>query len=192
MIFVPRNYQRNLWDYMLKPGLRKRASVRWHRRAGKDLTAISLIAEMAKKRIGDYWHLFPEGTQGRRIAWEGMTDGKVDRETGEPITQGIPFLDFISPVNADGERPEEKSRNNQNMKLRLNCGSSYQVLPANRDSLVGGNPLVVVFSEWSIMDPDAWEFIRPILTGNKGAAIFIGTPRGNNHAAKMHSMAVKS
>ena len=51
----------------------------------------------------------------------------------------------------------------------------------NFDSLVGSNPVGVVFSEWALSHPDAWEYLRPILVENDGWALFIYTPRGRNH-----------
>jgi len=49
------------------------------------------------------------------------------------------------------------------------------------NSLMGTNPKIVVFSEYALQDPAAWEYIRPILKVNGGVAIFISTPRGKNH-----------
>lgn len=52
----------------------------------------------------------------------------------------------------------------------------------NIDRIVGTNPIGVVFSEYSLMKPDVWNLISPILRENDGWAIFIMTPRGTNHA----------
>ncbi|WP_316859943.1 hypothetical protein [uncultured Cohaesibacter sp.] len=60
----------------------------------------------------------------------------------------------------------------------------------NYDSLVGSNPVGVVFSEWALANPAAWDYIRPILLENGGWALFITTPRGRNHAYSTHQMAV--
>jgi phage terminase large subunit len=54
---------------------------------------------------------------------------------------------------------------------------------------VGANPVGVVFSEWSLADPRAWDFVRPILAENGGWALFIYTPRGRNHGARLLDMA---
>jgi hypothetical protein len=43
----------------------------------------------------------------------------------------------------------------------------------------------VVFSEYSLQDPQAWDYIRPILAENEGWAIFNFTPRGENHAKEL-------
>ncbi len=68
------------------------------------------------------------------------------------------------------------------MKIRLINGSLYQLIGSdNIDSLVGSNPKIIIFSEYAIQSPAAWEYLSPILEVNKGYAIFISTPRGKNH-----------
>lgn len=72
--------------------------------------------------------------------------------------------------------------NSQEMKIRLINGSLFQLIGSdNIDSLMGTNPKIVVFSEYAMQNPAAWEYIKPIITVNKGHAIFISTPRGKNH-----------
>jgi hypothetical protein len=80
--------------------------------------------------------------------------------------------------------------NNSDMQIRMRNGSLYQVVGSdNYDSLVGTNPVGVIFSEWSVADPKAWDYIRPILAENEGWALFIYTPRGKNHGKKLWDMA---
>jgi hypothetical protein len=55
----------------------------------------------------------------------------------------------------------------------------------NYNALVGGNYFGLVFSEWALSDPESWAYLRPILTENRGWALFISTPRGKNHAHRM-------
>ena len=50
----------------------------------------------------------------------------------------------------------------------------------------------MVFSEYSIADPAAWDFIRPILAENNGYALFIYTPRGRNHGYQLCEMAKRN
>ena len=47
----------------------------------------------------------------------------------------------------------------------------------------------VVFSEYSLADPAAWDYVRPILAENGGWAVFIFTPRGRNHGHALLEMA---
>jgi hypothetical protein len=149
----------------------KRAVCVWHRRAGKDLCAINLIACKAYERIGTYWHLLPTYKQGRNIVWNGFT------------RDGRKFLDHFPKPLVAGENATE-------MRVTLKNGSIYQVVGTdNIDSLVGTNPVGVVFSEYSLQDPGAWDYIRPILAENGGWAVFIYTARGKNHGYTMLEMA---
>ena len=161
--YVPYDHQYGLWEYFQRdlPGLRGVAV--WHRRGGKDISAINLLGSKALQRKGLYWHLFPTYSQGRKIAWDGMT------------SDGDNFLATFPPELVTGI-------NNTEMKVNLKGGSIYQVVGAdNIDSLVGTNPVGVILSEWSLMNPKVWEFIEPILLANGGWALFIYTPRGRNH-----------
>lgn len=168
--YEPRTYQLPLWKFFEKGG--KRAAVVWHRRAGKDLFATNLIASEMAERVGLYWHMFPTYSQGRKIAWDGRTK------------DGAAFLDYLPKELRKGEP------NSTEMKVTMQNGSIYQVVGAdNIDRLVGSNPVGVVLSEWSLMDPRVWEFIRPILRENGGWALFIYTPRGHNHGYSLYNMA---
>lgn len=97
-------------------------------------------------------------------------------------------------VNNDGQRildyiPKEiiSQKNAQEMKVRFSNGSLLQLIGSdNIDSLMGTNPKIVVFSEYALQDPAAWDYIRPILKVNKGVAIFISTPRGKNHFYELY------
>lgn len=57
------------------------------------------------------------------------------------------------------------------------------------NSLMGTNPSGVVFSEYALQDPRAYQYIRPILTANDGWALFISTPRGKNHLWTLYQIA---
>lgn len=72
------------------------------------------------------------------------------------------------------------------MFIEFKNNSTFQVIGSdNVDSIVGTNPVGVVFSEYSLTDPQAWDYIRPILAENGGWAIFNFTPRGENHAKEL-------
>jgi len=165
----PRSYQQKLWTYLEKGG--KRAVAVWHRRAGKDLLSINWCATAALQRKGLYWHLLPTYNQGRKIVWDGMT------------RDGRSFLEHFP-------KPLWANVNNTDMRLELKNGSIYQVVGTdNVDRLVGSNPVGVVFSEYSLQDPRAWDLVRPILAENGGWAMFIYTARGRNHGYDMFNMA---
>ena len=165
----PRDYQLDLWKYLENGG--KRAVAVWHRRAGKDLLSVNWCVTAALKRKGLYWHLLPTYNQGRKIVWDGMT------------RDGRSFLEHF---------PKElwANVNNTDMRLELKNGSIYQVVGTdNVDRLVGSNPIGVVFSEYSLQDPRAWDLVRPILAENGGWAMFIYTARGRNHGYDLFNMA---
>jgi len=189
--WAPREYQKPLWNYFMSPGTGKRASIFWHRRAGKDLFAMNLISVMAHKRVGAYWHIFPQNKQGKRIAWNGRTGGIIDPVTHEVKEQGRPFLSYLGgPRDPKTKKPVlQEKYNDQEMTYVFKNGSMYQVLGADSDSLVGGNPVGIVFSEWALIPKKTWEYLSPILAENGGWALFITTPRGKNHAYDMHEMA---
>ena len=66
--------------------------------------------------------------------------------------------------------------------IEMQNGSIFQLIGSdNIDSLMGSNPVGVVFSEWSLQNPSTWDYLSPILAENGGWAMFIYTPRGKNH-----------
>jgi hypothetical protein len=149
----------------------KRAVCVWHRRSGKDKTFINIMMTKMAQRKGTYYYFLPTYNQGKKIIWDGMDKG------------GFKFLDHI---------PESLivRKNETDMKIELVTGSIFQVVGTdNIDSIMGTNPVGCVFSEYSLQDPKAWEFIRPILLENDGWAIFNFTPRGLNHAKELYEMA---
>ena len=86
--------------------------------------------------------------------------------------------------------PLIEKKNHTEMKVRLKNGSLFQLVGSDRyDDLMGTNPKGVVFSEYALQDPRAWEYIKPILRINGGWALFLSTPRGKNHFYEMWGMA---
>ena len=109
----------------------------------------------------------PQLNQARKIIWEGRTK------------DGVAFMDFIPPTLIESKR-------NDDMSIRLKNGSLIQLVGADHfDSLVGTNPVGIVFSEYALMRPSVWDYISPILNENDGWAIFVTTPRSTNHAFDM-------
>ena len=167
----PRPYQRALWNYLENGGLRGLAVA--HRRWGKDDVALNWSAVSSQTRVGNYWHMLPEYGQGRKAIWEAVN----------PHT-GIRRIDQAFPMEI-----REKTRD-QEMFIRFRNGSTWQVVGSDSyDSLVGSPPIGVTFSEFAIANPRAWTFMNPILEENKGWALFISTPRGNNHFKNMYDFA---
>lgn len=163
----PRPYQLPAWR-ALQAG-KKRGLMVWHRRAGKDSFGINWTACEALERTGVYWHMAPTQKQVRKIIWDN-----VDAAGRRVIDQAWP-------------EPLRKGTNGQEMKIELVNGSIWQCVGSdNYNSLVGANPVGVIFSEYSLADPAAWNYLRPILAENGGWALFLYTPRGRNHAYQLH------
>jgi hypothetical protein len=172
--WTPRTYQESVWRHMQGNQEGLRAVCVWHRRAGKDLTAMNLCACKAHERVGLYWHMLPTYKQGRAIVWNGVT------------RDGRKFLSHFP-------RELVASENQTEMRVTFKNGSIYQVVGTdNINLLVGTNPVGVVFSEYSLHDPGAWDYIRPILAENGGWALFIYTARGKNHGWHLLEMARKN
>lgn len=168
----PRDYQLPIWNYMEGGG--KRAVAIWHRRAGKDTLAMNVTVAQALQRPGLYWHLLPTYNQGRKIVWDGRSK------------EGRPFLSYWPDSVV-------KNINNTDMKIELTNDSIWQVVGTdNVDRLVGSNPVGCIFSEYSLQDPRAWDYIRPILAENDGWAMFIYTPRGMNHGYELLELAKRN
>jgi hypothetical protein len=60
------------------------------------------------------------------------------------------------------------------------------------NSLMGTNPAGIVFSEYALQNPTAYQYLRPILVANGGWSLFISTPRGKNHLYMMYEVARRS
>ena len=171
--FKPRPYQLPLLDAIENKGY-KRVMAILPRRAGKDITAFNLCIRACLKKVCVIYYIFPTYAQAKKVIWDSITN------TGERI------LDYI---------PEEliHSKNGQEMKIRFKNGSLLQLVGSdNYDGLVGTNPQGVVFSEYALQDPRAYQFIRPILTANDGFALFLSTPRGKNHLWELYQIAKHS
>lgn len=164
--FNPRPYQLNLLK-ALDSGT-KRAIIFWHRRSGKDKTCFNYLVRCASLKVGTYFYLLPTYSQAKKVIWDNIDN------------DGFRMLDHI---------PKEliKGTNATELKIELINGSIIQLIGADvfKDSAVGTNPIGVVFSEWPISSPQAWDYLRPILAANGGWVIFNGTSRGKNHAWQM-------
>lgn len=119
------------------------------------------------------YYCLPEYSHGRRVIWDCIDNA------------GFPLLSHI---------PEAviKRKSRQEMTIEFVNGSIFQLVGADSyDRLVGSNPKIVVFSEYAITNPRAWDFLRPILESpeNAGTAIWASTPRGRNHFYDLYKVA---
>lgn len=168
--FKPREYQIPIMDALLNKGY-KRVLCILPRRAGKDVCAFNTMLRAALKKVGVYYYIFPTYSQGKKVIWDSITN------------DGARFLDYIPPEIISAS-------NSQEMKITLQNGSLLQIVGSdNVDSLVGTNPQGIVFSEYALQDPRAYQFMRPILVANDGWALFVSTPRGRNHLFTLYEIA---
>lgn len=168
--FVPRDYQLPILDAIENKCYKKVLAI-LPRRSGKDMTAWQLCIRACLRKPCVIYYIFPTYSQAKKVIWESITNS------------GTRILDYI---------PDElvESKNSQEMKVRFINGSLLQLVGSdNFDSLMGTNPQGVVFSEYALQDPRAYQYIRPILTANNGWALFISTPRGKNHMWDLYQIA---
>lgn len=159
----PRPYQLGLWRYLAGGG--KRAVAVCHRRWGKDDLALHWTAVAAHERVGSYWHMLPEYAQARKAIWDAVN-----------VHTGKRRIDEAFPIEL------RKRFNDKEMFIEFENGSTWQLVGSDSyNQLVGAGPAGVVFSEWSLADPAAWAYFRPMMLESKGWALFIYTSRGKNH-----------
>lgn len=159
----PREDQLPFWLYLQKGG--KRAVCVAHRKWGKDTVGMRWGSVAAIERVGSYWHMLPKYSEARKAIWE-----PVDPESG------------LTRIEATFPREAIANIRDTDMFIKFVNGSTWQMVGSdNYNSLVGAPPVGIVFSEYSLCDPKAWAYMRPILAQNGGWAIFLYTPRGENH-----------
>lgn len=145
-----------------------------HRRWGKDEVVLHGFRELSQKRVGTYWHCFPEYSQAKKAIWNG-----INSHTGKRR------IDEVFP-------PEIRKRTVDNdMFIETAWGSTWQLIGSDRyDATVGSGPVGIAYSEWALCNPSAWAYHKPMIEESDGVAAFITTPRGNNHAKTMFDRAM--
>lgn len=162
--WAPRWYQKAAWDAILNPDIRN-IVLAWARRHGKDELALQGTVIRAMQRVGTYYHCLPEYSQARKVIWD-----MVNPRTGQQRWRDIFPSELISKVD------------NQSMMLTLVNGSTWQLIGSdNTDSLMGGAPVGIVFSEAALANPTTVAFFEPMLLENKGWCMHISSVRGKNH-----------
>lgn len=172
--WTPRDYQRPLFEYFQNGG--RRAVTIWHRRAGKSYSTVNWAAMASQMRVGTILHVFPKLNQGRRVMWDGMD------KKGRPLLSAFP--DAIVA-----------NRNETEMRVEFTNGSAYQIAGTdgkNINSLIGSNPVGLIMDEYSLQNPRAYDFLRPILAENGGWVWFVYTPRGKNHGYTLYKNALEN
>jgi len=157
---TPRHYQREFLKAVIQG---KNICSVIHRRAGKDVISVQAWLLRALSRIGTHVYLFPLIQQARSVIWKGMDfDGK-------------PFLAAIPDALI-------AKKNEARMEIELINGSRMVLGGSNNyNGLMGTNPVTIIYSEFSLHNPLARQYLNPILVQNGGIEIFQFTPRGKNH-----------
>lgn len=181
--FRPRPYQVDSMNFMLqkdpktgrfREGLR--AALCDHRRAGKSIRTMKIIAMRALQQVGVYFLVYPTLNQGRKVIWDGIAYN--EKKEAYKIIEVIP-------------QELWKRKDNHLMSLELKNGSIIQIVGAvgtdgTPDHLRGTNPIFAAFDEFAAMNPEAWTtIISPVLAENGGSAMFTFTPDGKNHAYRL-------
>lgn len=139
-----------------------------HRRFGKTVAAINeairaaIECSLGRPRIG---YIAPTYSQAKRVAWDYLTH----------YTRPLGAVANIAELRVDF----------WDRRIQL-YGSD------NPDALRGQYFDLVILDEIADQNPKIWnEIIRPALADRKGKAIFIGTPKGQNHFKELRDRADK-
>lgn len=169
VVWTPRPHQKLLRAASGR-GIRWQAHV-WHRRAGKTAACLDLLAGQAMQRPGNYWFLTPKLTQVRTAIWDSRR------------ADGLRETDVHFPQDIRSRTSEE------HLLIELVNGSAVRFLGSdNFNRLVGANVHGIVFDEFALADPAAWDYFAPILLADpekRAWAVFISTYRGRNHWWRM-------
>ena len=171
--FTPRRYQRAYMAYHDAGG--KRSVWVVARRGGKDLTSLHQTHKAMWRRVGAYWHVYPTAEWGRRAIWTEFT------RDGQRIMEQV----FPAAVRKSPRQWKPQGE----MVVELKNGAVWRLLGSDMTEVVGAGPVGVVFSEFALAKPRAWDLIRPMLMERDGWASFVSTPRGRNHLKKLYDMA---
>ena len=171
-VFRVRPYQRAFHETLVNQKKKRLIEIA-HRRWGKDEIVLQAFRELSQKRIGTYWHCFPEYAQARKAIWKGINSHT-----------GMRRIDEAFP-------PEIRAKTNDSeMFIETIWGSTWQLIGSDQyDKTVGSGPVGIAYSEWALCNPSAWGYHKPMIEESDGIAAFITTPRGNNHAKTMYDRA---
>lgn len=146
-----------------------------HRRFGKTIFSINEMIDQSLRcshHNPQYAYVAPTYKQAKNIAWEYLID-YTKNIPGVEINKSELAITIYRPAQGD--------------KIRI------MLLGAeNPDSLRGIYLDGVILDEYAQCDPSIWgEVVLPTLADRKGWAIFIGTPKGQNHFFEIYQTAKK-
>ena len=169
--FSLRHYQEEIFD-TIEEGKSKRVLYIAARRCGKDVLGWNLAIRQCIKKTCLVFYVLPTYAQARKAVFDAI------------CIDGTKFLDFLPHQLVE-------SINQAEQKIRFKNGSILQCIGGDTydTSLVGTNPYAVILSEYALMPPDIFSFIRPILAANGGWCLIVSTPRGKNHLWHLYKLA---
>ena len=147
-----------------------------HRRFGKTVFSINHTIARAlacKHRNPQCAYIAPTYGQAKRIAWDMLKE----------YTKNLPGVTtHEQDLRLEIQRPHLKD------KARI------MLLGAENPGSIRGIYLDgVILDEYAECDPTIWsQVVRPALSDRMGWAIFIGTPKGQNHFYDVHQLAKKN
>jgi LAGLIDADG-like domain len=150
---------------------------------------------ISKQLIGDFQELaIKVGLSGNVHTYKMRPGGKIHGRQIVSMHQGYTFTRRISKFKYFRDTYESYiSQVDYSGKVWcIDAGSHVIKVRRNGkeawcgNSLLGSPPVGVVFSEFATANPKAWGEISPILVQNKGWAVFIGVPYGDNHFKRLY------
>lgn len=147
-----------------------------HRGFGKTILVVNELLDQGlncPQVDPTYAYIAPTYSQAERIAWDLL----------KRYTRTIPGVVYNeTKLTATIPRPHRGDK----IKIIL-LGSE------NPDSIRGMHLNGVVLDEFAQMSPIVWgQIIRPALSNKRGWAVFIGTPKGQNHFFDIYQTALKN
>ena len=147
-----------------------------HRRFGKTVFTINHTLDRGLRnplRNPQYAYIAPNYGQAKRVAWDMLKE----------FTKNLPGV----------------STNEQDLRMdiaRPHHGDRVRIMllgAENPGSLRGIYLDGAILDEYAECDPTIWgQVIRPALSDRHGWAIFIGTPKGQNHFENIYNTALKN
>ena len=166
--YIPRELQAILHNQ-----LKRFSVIVCHRRFGKTVLVINEAVHRALKnplKNPRYAYLAPTYSQAKRVAWDYFKD-YTKKIPGVKVNEAELRIDIPRPWLGDSVR--------------------FMLLGAeNPGSLRGIYLDGGILDEYAEMFPEVWgQVIRPALADRKGWAIFIGTPKAQNHFYEIYMKA---
>jgi len=168
--YTPRKHQ--MW---LHKALKRFNVLVCHRRFGKTVFSLNHTLHRGircPRHNPQYAYVAPTYGQAKRVSWDYLKDYTKD-------IRGVKT--YEQELRVDIPRPDRGDR----VRIML-LGAD------NPDAIRGLYLDGVVIDEYAQCDPGLWgEVVRPALSDRLGWAIFIGTPKGQNHFHRIYSNAGK-